>query len=71
MDYQKRQQGGIGSAAHDPAQKDIRAFFGGAKLDSASNVATEEPASPTLEEGRAASNVFDEVTLKESTDNNA
>jgi len=26
---QKRQKGGIGSAAYDPKQKDIRAFFGG------------------------------------------
>lgn len=26
---QIRQKGGIGSAAHDPKQKDIRAFFGG------------------------------------------
>jgi len=27
--FQKRQKGGIGSAAYDPKQKDIRAFFGG------------------------------------------
>lgn len=26
---QIRQKGGIGSAAYDPKQKDIRAFFGG------------------------------------------
>jgi len=27
--FQTRQKGGIGSAAYDPKQKDIRAFFGG------------------------------------------
>ncbi|TBU27212.1 phosphoglycerate mutase-like protein [Dichomitus squalens] len=43
-----RQKGGIGSAAHDPAQKDIRAFFGGARL----------------EEGRAASNAQDEAEVE-------
>jgi hypothetical protein len=31
----KRQAGGIGSAPHDPAQADIRAFFGGAKAGAA------------------------------------
>lgn len=30
---QKRQRGGIGSAAHDPNQKDIRAFFGGGTVE--------------------------------------
>jgi len=32
IDKIKRQQGGVGSAAHDPAQKDIRAFFGGGSV---------------------------------------
>ncbi|KAI0755047.1 phosphoglycerate mutase-like protein [Daedaleopsis nitida] len=44
----KRQGGGIGSAAHDPKQKDIRAFFGGGKL----------------EEGRSASNARDEAEVE-------
>ncbi|KAI1793390.1 phosphoglycerate mutase-like protein [Ganoderma leucocontextum] len=43
-----RQKGGIGSAAHDLKQQDIRAFFGGAKL----------------EEGRAVSNALDEVDVE-------
>lgn len=30
---QKRQKGGIGSAAYDPSQKDIRAFFGGGEVN--------------------------------------
>lgn len=47
-DAQVRQKGGIGSAAHDPKQKDIRAFFGGEKL----------------EEGRSASNALDEVDVE-------
>jgi hypothetical protein len=29
LKFQRRQKGGIGSAAYDPKQKDIRAFFGG------------------------------------------
>jgi hypothetical protein len=29
----KRQAGGMSSAAHDPAQSDIRSFFGGGKAD--------------------------------------
>ncbi|KAI5117444.1 hypothetical protein M0805_005823 [Coniferiporia weirii] len=53
----KRQHGGIGSAAHDPAQKDIRAFFGG---DAVSSSQDSVPRAE-LEEGRAASNVYDEV----------
>lgn len=43
-----RQKGGIGSAAHDLKQKDIRAFFGGGKL----------------EEGRSASNALDEADVE-------
>ncbi|KAI5896815.1 phosphoglycerate mutase-like protein [Schizophyllum commune H4-8] len=31
-----RQKGGIGSSAHDPRQKDLRAFFGGGKARTAS-----------------------------------
>lgn len=31
--WQKRQKGGIGSAAYDPNQKDIRAFFGGGAVE--------------------------------------
>ena len=31
---QKRQKGGIGNAAHDAKQADIRAFFGGVAVDS-------------------------------------
>jgi len=69
----KRQGGGIGSSAHDPAQQDIRAFFGGAKPSS--KVETQETtqasnevidlteADTELEEGRATSNVYDEVGI--------
>ena len=63
---QKRQKGGIGSAAYDPKQKDIRAFFGGATV-SADSTANSSDNSKTeqvdehLIEGRAASNVFDET----------
>ena len=63
---QKRQQGGIGSSAYDPKQKDIRAFFGGATVsadstaDSSDNSKTEQ-LDEHLTEGRAASNVFDET----------
>lgn len=52
---QKRQGGGIGSAAHDPKQKDIRAFFGGGKVGGAGE--------PELEEGRSASNAKDEAEV--------
>jgi hypothetical protein len=31
VDFQIRQRGGIGSAAFDPEQRDIREFFGGAR----------------------------------------
>ena len=47
---QKRQKGGIGSAAYDPKQGDIRAFFGGktdalehAESNAHDEVDTEEP----------------------------
>jgi len=46
----KRQGGGIGSSAFDPAQSDIRAFFGGARL--------------TKEDGRSESNFRDEVGVE-------
>ena len=48
---QKRQKG-IGSDAHDPAQSDIRKFFGGGVIDS-------RKAEP--EEGRSESNALDET----------
>lgn len=48
LDKVKRQKGGIGSAAYDPKQKDIRAFFGGG----------------TLPEGRSESNAQDEVDVE-------
>ena len=47
---QKRQQGGIGSSAYDPKQKDIRAFFGGAAVKSS-------------EEGPSESNAEDEANV--------
>ena len=47
---QKRQKGGIGSAAYDPKQKDIRAFFGGATVKSS-------------EEGPSESNAEDEANV--------
>ncbi len=72
-DLQKRQGGGIRSSAHDPAQQDIRAFFGGAKPSSkvetqettqASNEVIDLTETDTeLEEGRATSNVYDEVGI--------
>lgn len=46
--FQARQKGGIGSAEYDPNQQSIRAFFGGGT-----------PA----EEGRAASNAYDESNI--------
>ncbi|KAI8994145.1 phosphoglycerate mutase-like protein [Trametes punicea] len=52
----ERQKGGIGSAGYDPKQQDIRAFFGGAKMD-AGAVASE------VEEGRSESNARDEVEV--------
>ncbi|KAH9850118.1 phosphoglycerate mutase-like protein [Lenzites betulinus] len=52
----KRQKGGIGSAGYDPKQKDIRAFFGGAKLQA--NDASE------TEEGRSESNARDEADVE-------
>lgn len=50
LDRVKRQRG-IGSQAHDPAQSDIRKFFGGGVIDTKA----------TLEEGRARSNAMDET----------
>jgi len=50
---QKRQKG-VGSGAHDPAQSDIRKFFGGGVIDGRKT---------TLEEGRAESNALDESTV--------
>lgn len=52
-DSQKRQQGGIGSASHDPKQKDIRAFFGGVQI---------KPEEVILE-GRSESNARDEAEV--------
>jgi len=54
LDSIARQKGGIGSAAHDPAQQDIRAFFGGG--------AAPKPAQNG--EGRSESNARDEVDVK-------
>ncbi|KAL5482447.1 hypothetical protein ACEPAI_9041 [Sanghuangporus weigelae] len=70
LDKLKRQQGGIGSSAYDPAQKDIRAFFGGASLspkETKNNVSGKSPPIE-LEDGRTASNTFDEVEI--STEGN-
>lgn len=58
----KRQLGGIGSSSFDPKQKDIRAFFGGATVSTSSDVQSEKTnGDQHLEEGRSASNVFDET----------
>ncbi|KAI0823927.1 phosphoglycerate mutase-like protein [Trametes gibbosa] len=51
----KRQKGGIGSAGYDPKQKDIRAFFGGAKVQ-ADDTSEDE-------EGCNESNARDEVDV--------
>ena len=53
---QKRQRG-IGSEAHDPAQSDIRKFFGGGVIDGKK---------AKLEEGRAESNALDEIAIPRS-----
>lgn len=53
---QKRQKG-VGSEAHDPAQSDIRTFFGGGVIDG-------KKVKP--EEGRAESNVLDETVVSRS-----
>ena len=53
VSLQKRQKG-IGSDAHDPAQSDIRKFFGGGVIDSKK---------AKLEEGRAESNTLDETVV--------
>ncbi|CAL1712789.1 unnamed protein product [Somion occarium] len=50
LDKVKRQKGGIGRAAYDPKQQDIRAFFGGAAVK-------------PIEEGRSESNVQDEADV--------
>ncbi|KAI0333657.1 phosphoglycerate mutase-like protein [Cubamyces sp. BRFM 1775] len=52
-----RQKGGIGREGFDPKQRDIRAFFGGAKIDA-------EAAAPELEEGRSESNARDEAEVE-------
>lgn len=52
---QKRQKGGIGSAAYDPKQQDIRAFFGGGQISTTNHV---------HEEGRAESNAEDEADVQ-------
>jgi len=51
VSLQKRQKG-IGSETHDPAQSDIRKFFGGGVIDGKK---------VKLEEGRAESNALDET----------
>jgi len=53
---QKRQKG-VGSDAHDPAQGDIRKFFGGGVIDGKK---------VELEEGRAESNALDETVIPRS-----
>ncbi|EJC97827.1 phosphoglycerate mutase-like protein, partial [Fomitiporia mediterranea MF3/22] len=73
LDRVKRQHGGIGSSAYDPSQKDIRAYFGGATItpnDVKDSGTSAPPRSPVeVEEGRAVSNVFDEVEVsQESSD---
>lgn len=47
--FQARQKGGIGRAAYDPKQQEIRAFFGGGAT-----------AQSQTEEGRSESNARDE-----------
>jgi len=49
-----KRQKGVGSDAHDPAQSDIRTFFGGGVIDG-------KKVKP--EEGRAESNAFDETVV--------
>jgi len=49
LDSVARQKGGIGSSQYDPSQQSIRAFFGGGDVP--------------VEEGRAASNVYDETNI--------
>ncbi|KAI9058308.1 phosphoglycerate mutase-like protein, partial [Trametes sanguinea] len=52
----KRQKGGIGRAGYDPKQQDIRAFFGGAKVEA-------DAGAPEDQEGRSASNARDEAEV--------
>ena len=54
---QKRQGGGIGSAAYDSKQSDIRSFFGGGST-------TPGKKDEEREEGRSVSNVYDEVGVE-------
>ena len=43
LSFQRRQKGGIGSAAYDPKQKDIMAFFGGkAESQPGSNISAHD-----------------------------
>ncbi|KAL7279988.1 hypothetical protein ACG7TL_006399 [Trametes sanguinea] len=56
LDNVKRQKGGIGRAGYDPKQQDIRAFFGGAKVESGT-------AAPEEVEGRSESNARDEAEV--------
>ena len=53
----QKHQKGIGSEAHDPAQSDIRKFFGGGVIDDKK---------AKLEEGRAESNALDETVVPRS-----
>ncbi|TCD70896.1 hypothetical protein EIP91_001204 [Steccherinum ochraceum] len=57
LDKVTRQKGGIGSSAFDPKQKDIRAFFGGGKVEVDSAAGADE-------EGRSASNALDEADVQ-------
>ncbi|KAH7922935.1 phosphoglycerate mutase-like protein [Leucogyrophana mollusca] len=54
IDSIKRQKGGIGSAAHDPNQQDIRAFFGGGGMKK-----------PVEAQEHSESNAGDEVGLSQ------
>ena len=53
----QKHQKWIGSEAHDPAQSDIRKFFGGGLIDGKK---------AKLEEGRAESNALDETMVSRS-----
>ena len=56
-DSSQKRQKGVGSGAHDPAQSDIRTFFGGGVVDGKK---------AKLEEGRAESNVSDGTVVPRS-----
>ncbi|KDQ62327.1 hypothetical protein JAAARDRAFT_30223 [Jaapia argillacea MUCL 33604] len=62
IDTVKRQKGGIGSAAHDPKQQDIRAFFGGAAASGTSE--KDGVTAPVEAKEHAESNVRDTTGLK-------